>query len=237
MPVRPARVDVRVIARRPRPPSPRRRTTRGRGRSRPASPPPAASRPLPSRWPRRSIHTVASPSRLAVTWSWKRLWATWRIRSRGSPIRSNAEWNVALVRLVGADLLGRHDPVERRRRACGRDAANRSSSQFVITPSRKRSSSRASASARVRERRPVGHGGRERRGLRVGAARSRARRRRRAGPRPRRRGRRGTARPRPPPRGARSGRAGPRRRRSTPWAASTGRNASARPVSQSISVP
>ena len=46
--------------------------------------------PAPGRSWRRSIQTVVRPSRLAVTWSWNRLWATCRIRSRGSPIRSNA---------------------------------------------------------------------------------------------------------------------------------------------------
>ena len=49
---------------------------------------------------------------MAGTWSWNRLWATWRIRSRGSPTRSNSSLEVVGVRLVAAGLLCGDDPVE-----------------------------------------------------------------------------------------------------------------------------
>src|SRR5262249_53999895 len=44
----------------------------------------------PPRPSRRSIQTVERPRRLAVTWSWKSDWATWRMRSRGMSMRSKA---------------------------------------------------------------------------------------------------------------------------------------------------
>ena len=68
--------------------------------------------PAPGRSWRRSIQTVVSPSALAGTWSWYRLWATCRIRSRGRPRRSNSDLEVVRVRLVAAALLRGHDPVE-----------------------------------------------------------------------------------------------------------------------------
>ena len=69
--------------------------------------------PLPGRPWRRSIQTVVMPSRLAGTWSWNRLCATCRIRSRGEPDALERDLEVARARLVGADLLGGDDVVER----------------------------------------------------------------------------------------------------------------------------
>ena len=51
--------------------------------------------PEPTRSWRRSIQTVVMPSDLAGTWSWNRLWATCRIRSRGTSIRSKASSKLA----------------------------------------------------------------------------------------------------------------------------------------------
>ena len=47
-------------------------------------------RARPGRSWRRSIQTVVMPSAFAGTWSWNRLWATCRIRSRGTSRRSKA---------------------------------------------------------------------------------------------------------------------------------------------------
>ena len=67
--------------------------------------------PAPRRAADRSRRTTG-PSRLAGTWSWYRLWATCRIRSRGRPEPLERDLEVALGRLVCPDLLGRDDPVE-----------------------------------------------------------------------------------------------------------------------------
>ena len=91
------------------------RRVRGRRRAAPGRP-----------W-RRSIQTVVSPRRLAVTWSWYRLWATCRIRSRGRPSRSKASSKLRSVRLVAPGLLGGHDPVE-----VGAEARGRSREQVVV---------------------------------------------------------------------------------------------------------
>ena len=102
----------RVAGQRQRWPSRRPRSRPCPGTSRQAWPRRSGSPRHPAdRW-RRSIQTVVSPSRLAGTWSWYRLWATCRIRSRGTadPLEQGRE--VRLVGLVRADLLGGHDPVE-----------------------------------------------------------------------------------------------------------------------------
>ena len=69
--------------------------------------------PEPGRSPRRLIQADRSPSSFAGTWSWNRLWATWRIRSRGTLDPLEGQLEVAVARLVAAGLLGRDDPVER----------------------------------------------------------------------------------------------------------------------------
>ena len=69
------------------------------GKARPGGHPTAASRPTRlDRGGGRSRPT-SSPSRPAGTWSWNRLWATCRIRSRGRPRRSKA-----IVKLRGFGL-------------------------------------------------------------------------------------------------------------------------------------
>ena len=61
-------------------------------------------------------------------------------------MRSKARWKLRSSGLYDAGLLGRDDPVEVDAESRF-EAANRSSSQFVMTPSRKRVLSRASAAA------------------------------------------------------------------------------------------
>ena len=110
---------------------------------------------------RRSIQTVVMPSDLAGTWSWNRLWATWRIRSRGTSMRSNASSKLASLGLVAPGLFGRDDPVERDPELpvrCREQVvvAVRDDAEAVarLQPSERR--------RRVRERRPVDDGAAER---------------------------------------------------------------------------
>ena len=152
------------------------------------------------------------PSALAGTWSWNRLWATCRIRSRGRPMRSNAISKLRVVRLVAPALLGRDDEVEvdaeppvRGREQVVVAVGDDREREAVLEPGERRRG--------VGERRPVDDAAAERRellGRRRHAQLARTPRARRArGPR----GSGGTARTRAPTRAPRSARAGPRRRR------------------------
>ena len=83
--------------------------------------------PNPGRSRRRSIQTVVMPSALAGTWSWNRLWATWRMRSRGTSDSGERQLEVPRVGFVAAGLLGGHDPVE-----CDAEAAIGHGEQVVV---------------------------------------------------------------------------------------------------------
>ena len=147
------------------------------------------------------------------------------------PLEGDVE--VALVRLVGADLLGGDDPVEGDAEPPGGRGE-----QVVVAvgddaepePLRQPRERRG----RVRERGPVGDGGAERRELRPPSARTPARRPRRRAPPRRRRGSADTARPPRRPRGGRSGRSRPRRpARCRARAAPAGTRRPSRPPSRS----
>ena len=95
---------------------------------------------------RRSTQTVVRPSCLPGTWSWKRLWAVWRMRSRGTSIVSKASSNGARLGLYAraSSAVTIQSKVMPSRRL---ESAKRSRSQLVITPSRNRSPRRRSATA------------------------------------------------------------------------------------------